>query len=271
MFNLPFLMSYGWPWQQRHLIGQLARREFQARYRQSLLGSYWALLTPLLMLAVYTFVFRTVFKLRWSGMGEESDLAFALHLYAGLAVFTFFSDCVLRAPRLILEQAHLVKKVVFPLEILPWVNTLTAGVHLGVALLLIVAGTLWTTAALPWTALALPLVWLPLLPLCLGLSWLLASVGTYVRDLSQVLNLVVSLLMFLSPIFFPVEALPQAVRPWLALNPLALTMTQTRQVLLDGQWPDWAAWGWQMLAACVLAWLGARFFATARKGFADVL
>lgn len=265
------LLSYLFPWRYVGLIGQFARREFHARYRQSLLGVLWAFLTPLLMLAVYTLVFRFVFKLRWGGTGDESDLAFALRLYAGLSVFNFFAECVNRAPRLILDQPHLVKKVIFPLEILSWVNVLSALANLGVALLLLLTFGAWEQGGLPVTVLALPVVWLPLLPLCVGLSWLLAALGTYVRDVSQVLGMLMSLLMFLSPIFFPMEALPPAIRPWMFLNPLALTITQTRQVLLDGQWPNWPTFAIHLIACCAIALLGAAFFKAARKGFADVV
>ena len=265
------LFSYLFPRRYAGLIRQFVRREFDARYRQSFLGVMWAFLTPLLMLGVYTLVFRFIFKLRWGGTGDESDLAFALRLYAGLAVFNFFAECVNKAPRLILDHPQLVKKVVFPLEILSWVSALAALTHLGVALLLMLVFGIWAQGGLPLTVLALPLVWLPLLPLCVGLGWLLAAIGTYVRDVSQVLGMLVSLLMFLSPIFFPVEAIPPAVRPWLFLNPLALTITQTRQVLLDGQWPDWPAYTIHLIACCAVAVLGAAFFRAARKGFADVV
>ena len=265
------LLSYLFPWPYAGLIQQFVRREFDARYRQSMLGVFWAFLTPLLMLGVYTLVFRFVFKLRWGGIGSESDLAFALRLYAGLAVFNFFAECVNRAPRLILDQPHLVKKVIFPLEILAWVNALAALTNLAVALLLLLLFGAWDQGGLTLTVLALPLVWLPLLPLGLGLGWLLAAIGTYVRDVGQVLGMLVSLLMFLSPIFFPVEALPPAVRPWMFLNPLALTITQTRQVLLDGQWPQWPALALHLLVCCAIALLGAAFFRAARKGFADVV
>ena len=228
-------------------------------------------MTPLLMLGVYTLVFRFVFKLRWGGGGDESNLTFALRLFAGLAVFNFFAECITRSPRLILEQPHLVKKVIFPLEILAWINALAALANLGVALLLLLLFGAWDRGGLSLTVLALPLVWLPLLPLCVGLGWLLSAVGTYVRDVGQVLGLLVSLLMFLSPVFFPLEALPVALRPWMFLNPLALIMTQTRQVLLDGQWPNWSALGLQLVACCAVALLGAAFFKAARKGFADVV
>jgi lipopolysaccharide transport system permease protein len=265
------LFSYLFPWRYAGLIRQFVQREFHARYRQSVLGVLWAFLTPLLMLGVYTLVFRFVFKLRWGNLGNESDLTFALRMYAGLAVFNFFAECINRAPRLILEQPHLVKKVIFPLEILPWVNALAALVHLGVALLLLLIFGAWDMGALPLSLLALPLVWLALLPLCVGLGWLLAAIGTYVRDVSQVLGLLVSLMMFLSPIFFPVEALPASVKPWMVLNPLAVTITQTRLVLLDGQWPDWSVIAIHFIACCAIATAGAAFFRLARKGFADVV
>lgn len=265
------LLSYLFPWRYAGLIGQFARREIDARYRQSLLGTVWAFLTPLLMLGVYTLVFRFVFKLRWGSAGDESDLAFALRLFAGLSVFNFFAECVNRAPRLILDQPHLVKKVIFPLEILPWINAIAALANLGVALLLLLLFGAWDQGRLPLTVLALPLVWLPLLPLCVGLGWLLSALGTYVRDVGQVLGMLVSLLMFLSPVFFPVEALPVALRPWMFLNPLALPITQTRQVLLDGVWPDGWALALHLLACCAVAIVGALFFKAARKGFADVV
>lgn len=227
-------------------------------------------LTPLLMLGVYTLVFRHVMQVRWHGT-DESNLSFALRIYAGLAVFQFFAECVNRSPNLVLEQPHLVKKVVFPLEILPWVNAAGAAVGLGLSGLLLVAVRAWTYGDVPLTVVALPLVWLPLVPLVLGLGWLLAGLGTYVRDVAQVLGMAVSALMFLSPIFFPVEALPAAARQWMLLNPLAGVMTNTREVLLNGHWPDWGAWS-VLLAACVaVAVAGALFFRRARQGFADVV
>lgn len=265
-----FLLLSVWPWRHRSLIAQLAGREIHARYRQSWLGLLWMVLTPLLMLGIYTLVFRHIMRVRWYGL-EESNLAFALRIYAGLAVFNFFAECVNRAPGLVLEQPHLVKKVVFPLEILPWVNATSAAAGLAVSGLLLLACAAVQGNGLPITALALPLVWLPLLPLVLGLGWLLSGVGTYVRDVGQLLGMAVSALMFLSPIFFPVEALPASVRGWMLLNPLAWVMTGTRDVLLQGQWPDWQALGLLWVACTLLALLGAAFFRKVRTGFADVV
>ena len=263
------LLGYLWPWRHRALITQLARREVHARYRQSVLGLVWLVLTPLLMLGVYTLVFRHVMRVRWQGL-EESNLTFALRIYAGLAVFSFFAECVNRAPQLVIEQPSLVKKVVFPIEVLPWVAALTASAGLAVSGVLLAGLTALAQGTLPSTVIALPLVWLPLLPLVLGLGWLLAGVGTYVRDVGQVLGMAMGALMFLSPIFFPVEALPEAMRVWMGLNPLAGVMTATREVL-HGQWPHWGSLAVSMAVNVLVAIGGAAFFRRVRTGFADVV
>jgi lipopolysaccharide transport system permease protein len=264
------LISYLIPWQHAGLIRQFASREVHSRYRQSWLGAAWAVITPLLMLAVYTFVFRHIFGLRWGDSGG-TDLGFAVRLYAGLAVFNFFAECAGRAPRLVLDQPHLVKKVKFPLEVLPWASAAAAGVHLAIALVLLLVLGAWDSGRIPATALALPLVWLPMLPLVVGLGWWLAALGTYVRDIGQLISLVLSLLMFMSPIFFPIEAVPKALQPWLAVNPLAPIITQTRQVLLEGAWPAWGALALNLLVCLAIAAAGAAFFRAVRPGFPDVV
>ncbi len=263
------LADYLLPLRHLGLLRQLCARDLHARYRQSWLGTLWIVLTPLAMLAVYTLVFRHVMRVPWPG-GDEGNLAFALRIYAGLAVFLFFAECVNRAPALVLEQPNLVRKVVFPLEVLPWVNAATASVGLGVAGLLLAALALVSGTGLHATLLLLPLVWLPLLPWVLGLGWLLSGLGAYVRDVGQVLSLLVSALMFLSPVFFPEEALPAGARAWLALNPLAPVMSGTR-ALLSGEAPGWLALGAVAGVGLAVALLGALFFRRVRPGFADVV
>lgn len=266
------LLGYLWPRQHWPLVWLLTRRDVDSRFRQSVLGGAWLIITPLAMLLVLTVVFRHVMGVRWPGLGhEESGLAFALRLYAGLAVFQFFADCVNRAPHLVVSQPQLVKKVVFPLELLSWVNVMSAMVGLLVSGLLLLAGSAWLNTGIPWTAIALPVIWLPLVPLLLGLGWLLAGAGTYLRDVGQILGPILSALMFLTPIFFPTTALPESVRGWMALNPMAEPITQTRMVLLEGVWPDWSAWGLHAAGCMVIAVLGAIWFERVRKGFADVL
>jgi len=257
-------------WPHRDLIWQFARRDILARYRGSLLGLGWSVLTPLLMLAAYTFVFRVVFGARWKGV-DIGAAEFAMQLYTGLIVFNFFSEYIVRAPRLVLDQPNLVKKVVFPLEILPWVALVAALFHLAVGAALLSVFVLAVRGSLALSMVALPLVWLPLVPLMLGCGWLFASLGVFVRDVGQIIGLLVSLLMFMSPVFFPVSALPEKWQLLLHLNPLTLIIEQTRAIVMDGLWPDWAALGLHLLLSVAVAWAGAAWFAATRKGFADVI
>jgi len=270
MASLSLLLSWCWPWRHYALLRQFVQRQVQARYRGTLLGVAWSLLTPVLMMAVYTLVFRFVFHVKWQGSGE-GGLNFALHLFAGMTVFGFFSEVLMRAPALIVEQPNLVKKVRFPVEILPWVNVLSSLVFalpgVGLLLLACLAGGVVPNSA--W--LALPLIWLPLMPLLLGLGWALSAVGVYVRDIAQMLGLVVSLLQFLSPVFFPVSAVSPKLRSIMYLNPLTPVIEQSRAALFAGQWPAPGVWLLQLLAGLLLALAGAWLFRRLRPGFADVL
>ncbi len=269
---LAALLPYLLPARHASLLQLLTEREVQARYRQNLLGAVWLVVAPLAMLLILTLVFRQVMGVRWPAPGhDDSDLGFALRLFVGLAIFQFAADCINRAPQLVLSQPQLVKKVVFPLELLAWVSVASSGVGFVVSAGLIVLGTLLTPTGLPLTTLALPLIWLPLVPLILGLSWSLSATGTFVPDVGQVLPPAMSALMFLSPIFYPVESLPHAARAWMALNPLAEPITQTRRALFEGLWPDWGSWSLHAAACVIVALLGAALFERVRKGFADVV
>lgn len=257
-------------WQHRSLIKALIKREVVGRYQGSVMGLLWSLLNPLFMLGVYTFVFSVVFKARWGG-GSGSKTEFALVLFAGLIVFNLFAECVTRAPGLIIAHANYVKKVVFPLEILPVVSLGAAFFHAAVSLLV------WLTfyvAFMGWphaTLLLLPLVFAPLMLMTLGVSWALASLGVYLRDVGQLIGLVITVLMFLSPIFYPLSALPADYQPLLALNPLAPAIEWTRAVLYWGQAPDWRMLAIYWLLTALVACGGYAWFQKTRKGFADVL
>ena len=192
-------------------------------------------------------------------------------MYGGLVVFMLFAEVVSRSPRLVLEQPNLVKKVVFPLEILPWVAILAGLFHLALSLVALLIATAIAHGGLPITVIALPLVLAPFIPLLLGLAWFLSALGVFVRDVGQVTTLLVSLLMFLSPVFYPVSTLPEQWRPWLRANPLTPAMEQLRRVTIDGLWPDWSQLALSLVIASVIAWAGARWFAATRKGFADVM
>ncbi len=262
------------PLAQRGLVWQLARRDVQARYRGSMLGLAWALMTPLLMLGVYTFVFRQVLKARWPGVAGTADagaMDFALRIYAGLIVFNLFAELVSRAPALITSQPNMVKKVVFPLQVLPWVAVMAAMFQVALNVLVLVAAVWLLGPGLSPTVVAMPLVVLAMCPFLLGLGWWLGSLGVFLRDIGQATGMVVSLLMFLSPIFYPASALPEQFQAFLWLNPLALPIEELRAVALDGRWPHWGPLALYALAGSVFAVLGARWFAATRHGFADVL
>lgn len=257
-------------WAQRHLIITLVRREVAARYQGSLLGNLWALITPLLMLAVYTFIFSVVFNARWSG-GGESRAEFALVLFAGLMVFNCFAECFNRAPRLILDNANYVKKVVFPLEILPWVSLGAAVINLCISVVVWLLFYVLMYGLPHASVLLLPVVLLPLLLLSVGVSWLLAALGVYLRDLAQLVGVLSTMLMFLSPIFYPVEALPEAFRSVLNINPLTPIIAQVRDILYWGKLPAWDYYALTLLATGLVAWAGFVLFQKTRQGFADVL
>lgn len=257
-------------WRNRDLIRALVRREVIGRYRGSFMGILWSFFNPVFMLAVYTFVFSFVFKARW-GSGGDSKTEFALVLFSGLMVFNIFSECVNRAPSLILSNVNYVKKVVFPLEVLPWVSIGASLFHALISLLVwLIAYVAFFGTPHPSSAL-LPLVILPMILMLMGVSWLLASLGAYLRDVAQFIGLATTVLMFMSPIFYPATALPEEYRKYLYINPLTLTIEQTRDVLFWGKMPNFPALALYSLIAVIIACVGFAWFQKTRKGFSDVL
>lgn len=258
-------------WRNRELLWRLTEREVLGRYRGSLLGIAWSLLNPLAMLGVYTFVFSQVFKARWGNLEESGPIGFAVNLFAGLIVFNFFAECANRAPGIILANPNYVKKVIFPLEILAGVVVGSALFNALTGLCVLAAFELIGQRHIPLTALWLPFVWLPLITGCLAFTWMLSALGVFLRDMGQLISLVVSMLMFLSPIFFPISALPAKWQPLLALNPLAVVIEQTRQILVSGTPPDWPTIAIGSLLAILICELAFRSFNRAKRTFADVM
>lgn len=258
-------------WRNRGLILQMTRHEILGRYRGSVMGLAWSFFNPVLMLAVYTFVFSVVFKARWGAGGEESKGEFAIILFVGIIVHTLFADIVNRAPGLIIAHVNYVKKVVFPLEILPWMALGSSVFYSLVSMTVLLLAQLIIKQSFPWTSVLFPLVLLPLAFASIGFGWFLASLGVYVRDIGQLTGLFTTILMFLSPVFYPVSALPQQYRVWLHLNPLTLIIEESRKVLILGNFPDWSSLSLALLAGLAIAAAGFWWFQKTRKGFADVL
>ena len=253
------------------LIWALAVRDVLGRYRGSALGIAWSFFHPLIMLAIYTFVFSGVFKSRWGGGVDEPATEFAVTLFAGLLTFNFFSEIATRAPGLIVSNANFVKKVVFPLETLSIVSLCSASFHLAVSLVVLLVAEAVLQGHVPMTALCFPMVVIPLMLLSLGCSWFLSALAVYVRDVAQLAGIVTSILLFVSAVFFPLSAVPEPFRAVLEANPLAMIVDASRQLLVLGTMPSvgrvLAIWG----VALVSLILGFFWFQRTRRGFSDVL
>lgn len=259
-------------WNCRTLIWSMTKREVQSRHRGSFGGLLWYVIQNLALLAIFAFVFGVIFKARWGG-GETAanQSAFAPSLFLGLIIFNVFSEMINRAPTLILSNANYVKKVVFPLDILPIISLGTASFNflVGVGVLIALATVLGVELSL-WS-IFLPLVFLPVLLLSLGVSWFLAALGVYVRDAAQVVGILTLALMYFSPIFYSTSALPEPWRSIVLANPLTVPIEQARMIMLFGQEPNFAALGGAILVNLIVAYLGWTWFQLTRKGFADVL
>ena len=258
-------------WRNRLLIVQLTRREVVGRYRGSLLGLGWSLFHPLLMLTIYTFVFSVVFRARWPGLAESSTADFALLLFVGMILHGLFAECVNRAPSLILSNPNYVKKIVFPLEILPCVAMGSAMFHGLISLIVLLSAQLVARGTIPWTIVLLPFVLLPLVSATLGIAWFLSSVSVYIRDIAQTTGILTTILLFISPVFFPVSAVPQQFQSWLSINPLTFVIEAGRSVLIFGRGFDWIDWIWHVAGSLGIAWAGFWWFQKTRRGFADVV
>lgn len=257
------------------LLLQLTRREIESRYRGSALGILWSVVTPLFMLVVFTFVFSTIFQAKWTTAGGNStDLgtaAFATNLFAGLVVFNLFSDVVTRAGMTIVNQPNLVKKVVFPLELLPVASLLVAILQASIAFAILLVAQFAMGSGPNWTAVLAPIVILPACLISVGLGWFLAALGVYIRDIQHIVPPLVTALLFLTPVFYPPSALPSELQ-WLAsINPLSYAINDLRAVTISGTFPEPFHCLVGLLLGFGVAVSGYVFFMKTRKGFADVL
>lgn len=259
-------------WNNRSLIYQMANREVVGRYRGSAMGLLWSFLNPVFMLTVYTFFFAVVFKSKWGDSGgTDSKTQFAVILFVGMIVHSLFAEVISRAPTLILGNANYVKKVVFPIEILSVISVCAALFHSAISLLVLAVAFIIFNGFIHPTVLLLPLVFLPYVIFITGVAWMLASLGVYVRDLAQTINVFVTVLLFLSPVFYSISAVPVQLQTLIYLNPLTFIIEQSREVLIWGHLPNFVGLFIYTVVACSVASLGFFWFQKTRKGFADVL
>lgn len=256
---------------KRELILQFTSREVSGKYKGSYLGILWAFITPLIMLCIYTFVFSFIFKARWGLGSTEGRLQFAFILFCGLTIFNVFSECITRAPFLIISNPSYVKKVVFPVEILPVSMLGAALVHYLVSLVILMAGVSIFIGFPSIHVLLLPLILLPLSLTCLGLSWFLASLGVFIRDIGTSIGLFTQILLFLTPIFYPLSAIPQRYHVFIKLNILSFFVEGARDIIIFNRTFSWQWWLSAMIGSLAVFLAGYAWFMKSKKTFADVV
>ena len=258
-------------YRHRSLIKQFAWRDFVSRYKGSFLGVFWSFITPLMMLAVYAFVFSVIFKSKWNAQTDQSQVDFALTLFCGLTVFNIFAEAVTRAPALILAYPNYVKKVVFPLEILPVAALATSLLNACVSLLILLPANLIFNWTISRTIILFPLVLIPLCALILGCTWFLSSLGVFVRDIGQAVGVLVTILLFVSGVFFPPTAIPKDFVFIMKPNPLINILEDSRRTLMWGSFPDWEWLFVAIIGSIIVMMLGYAWFMRTKKAFADVI
>ena len=258
-------------WRFRELIWQLTWRDVTGRYKGSYFGLLWSFLNPLFMLAIYTFVFSVVMKARWGINPQESQLDYALTLFCGLIPFTVFTESVSRASGLVVSHVSYVKKVVFPLEILPIVVLYSSLLQAGISMAILIACVMLLLGTTTWTIAYLPVVLLPLVALSLGFCWFLAALGVFIRDIGHTVGIVTQALFFVTPILYPTSAVPKEFRPVLELNPLSAIVESVRCVVIWGKAPPWSSLGAVAGLSLVVYFGGYYWFMRSKRAFADVL
>jgi len=255
----------------RQLIYQMTKREIASRYRGSALGIIWPFLTPLFMLAVYTFVFSVVFKAKWGGGGEESKAEFAIILFAGMIIHAFYCEVLLLSTNSIIGNSNYVKKVVFPLEILSIVTSFSALFNMLISTFVLFVISMMLGDTLHWTIIFTPLIILPIFVLAVGSGWIISALGVYMRDINQLMGIVSSILLFVSPVFFSVKSVPVEFQRLINLNPLTFIIEEFRKVFIWGELPDFTGLLIYLIISVVITSMAFLLFTKLRKGFADVL
>lgn len=254
-------------------FSQFLQRAIARQYKMSAFGFLWAALVPLITLGIYAFVFGTVMQSRWDGAATATGepVSFSLYLFAGLIVFWLIAQSAAESCSAVVNHANLVKKAVFPLEIIPLTVVGAAVFHGAINTAVLLAAMLYIHGGIPITVLLFPLVLAPFVLLLAGVAWILAALGAYFRDLTYVIGLVMTGILFLSPVFYSLSRLGPDLQGLVMINPISFIVTQARAVLVEGRGPDWMGLFAYLAVAWIVAALGLAFFRRAKRNFADVL
>jgi lipopolysaccharide transport system permease protein len=249
----------------------LTGRDIQKRYKESILGASWGVIVPLIMLAIYTVIFSAIFSAKWRGVEVNGKADYAVLLFIGLIVYNIFAEALTRAPTAVLGSPNLVKKVVFPLEVLPAVVVLSSLYNAGVATVALVVFMAFSSFGFHWQIIALPLLVLPLVALTLGVTYLFASLGVFFRDVDQLAALIARILQYLTPVLYPSIIFPDSIGRWMRMSPLAVYVEQIRALLVSGTWPHWPQYFWALGCSILTLVVGYWWFQRTRRAFADVV
>jgi lipopolysaccharide transport system permease protein len=260
---------FGTLWQHRSLVLELTKREFSGRYRGSFGGVLWSFIQPLFLLAVYTMAFGVILQARWGD--SDSTIDYALMLFAGLIVFNAFSEVLTKSALLITANPNFVKKVVFPLDLLPVIAVATAIIHAFISIMVWFLGYMVLFGTPVASVILFPLIFICFLPMLLGLGWLLSALGVFVKDIGQLTSMLSHTLLFLTPIFYSIDIAPPALQRLLMLNPLTFIVEQFRLVIFNGQLPDWTGLLVYFVLASIFAWVSLTLFRRLRPNFADMV
>lgn len=258
-------------WRHRDLLVQFTRRGISQRHRATLFGGAWAVLTPLLMMGLYATVLGAIFGGRYGVRAEETGLDYALGIFLSLTVFQLLGETLAQSPSIVVSQANLVKKVIFPLELLPVSTFGTTFFYFLINLCLALLAVAFVGPGLQPTAVLLPIVLLPLFMICLGVAWWLSALGVFLRDIAQATGFVSQALLYASAVFYSTERIPEAIWTWVRFNPLTHLVSGSRDILLWSRPPDWWGVGYAYVCGVMLLVSGLLVFAKCKRAFADVL
>ena len=260
--------------QHRDLIAAILRREVRERFKGSIAGWIWAIIAPLLMIAVYTFAFTTTLSLPatdGTDGGESRKVSYSLFIFSGLVVFSFFSEMAFRAPMLLHEYTHFIKQTIFPSDMLAVISTLRATAYTLISGAVMLLFQVAMTGSLPWTVLLVPLIFIPFMAFLIGMAWFLAALGAFTRDAGYLMITIVPLFMFATPIFYSHTGLPPPFNFWIYANALTGFVEVMRDVILFGKLPNMIVYGWTLLISVFSFYFGYWFFDRYRNVIVDVL
>lgn len=258
-------------WHHQDLIQAILRREVSERFKGSAAGWIWAIVAPLLAIAVYSFAFTTSLKLPMADTAGGPRIGYALFIFSGIIVFNFWSEMAFRAPMLLHEYTHFIKQTIFPSDMLAVISTLRATLYTLISIAVMLVFQLAMVGSLPWTVLLIPFVFVPLMAFLVGMSWFLCAIGAFTRDAGYLMINIVPLFMFATPVFYPHTSLPAPWDFWIYANALTGYVEVMRDVVLLGKLPSLGVYLWTLFTSVFTFYFGYWFFDRYRNVIVDVI